>query len=407
MTYYHVRLTTTDSRHDEVKLDLDEDGLEHQFLAPYRAAEPITVNGRAVAVESLTRIRISTSDLPSAALIEAVRSEEATSSVLILGGPSLEWLAAERATDVTDDFITGPAGREPALAAAPSSASEDNAPKRTVFLVCGRDDAAIAAVKAFLRALGLQIVEWDHAVAKIGIANPYVGDVVDQGLRMADGAVVLITPDDLVSLREDLQRDADGPLERQIQGQARPNVYYEAGIADTLGRDRTVIVEVGNPKSFSDAVGRHVVRYDGSASMRNTFVARLRTAGLTVDTTGNDWLSAGDVGPAVKSATDLVAAASSQGAPAHVEKGDALDRIDALLGQLDVMKATSSYDDLSDLRDDTLDFVIQSQAVLDTFAVGTPFASEAAKHAVDPPHVRWKILASALRSYRADLLRSP
>jgi hypothetical protein len=34
---------------------------------------------------------------------------------------------------------------------------------------------------------------------------------------------------------------------------------HEAGIADTLGRERTVIIEIGNVQSFSDAVGRHVV----------------------------------------------------------------------------------------------------------------------------------------------------
>ena len=41
--------------------------------------------------------------------------------------------------------------------------------------------------------------------------------------------------------------DRDGPDEREFRGQARPNVYYEAGIADASWT-RSDLVEVGNPK---------------------------------------------------------------------------------------------------------------------------------------------------------------
>jgi predicted nucleotide-binding protein len=99
-------------------------------------------------------------------------------------------------------------------------------------VIAGRDNRVVAAIVAFLRALGLRVIEWEQAVAKTGLPNPYVGNVVETGLRMADVAVVLLTPDDVVRLRADLLRDDDGPNEQDPRGQARPNVYYEAGLAD-------------------------------------------------------------------------------------------------------------------------------------------------------------------------------
>jgi len=119
---------------------------------------------------------------------------------------------------------------------------------------------------------------------------------------MADAAIVIVTPDDVVTLRPDLVSDDDGPEEREPRGQARPNVVYEAGFADALGRSRTVIVEVGDMKPFSDTVGRHTVRYDGSSAKRNVLAERLAVAGLDINKTGQEWLEVGDIDAAIEAA---------------------------------------------------------------------------------------------------------
>lgn len=310
--YYHVRISVTGERHDEVKVDMDEETLERQFLKPYREGRAITINGKVVLPEQLERIRISQSDWQTSQMIPRLRTEDANSSVVVLGGSSYEARAASRASDVTDQFITGPPGetnRAVPLVGNSESTTETQANHipgpgdgLSVFVVSGRDNQANSSVVAFLRALGLLVVEWEHAVARTGLPNPYVGDVVTTGLRMADAAVVLFTPDDLVELRPDLVRDDDGAQESEQQGQARPNVYYEAGIADALGRDRTLLIEVGGVKPFSDAAGRHVVRYDGSPARRNALAERLKVAGLRVDTSGSEWLDAGDVSTAIAAA---------------------------------------------------------------------------------------------------------
>ena len=63
-----------------------------------------------------------------------------------------------------------------------------------------------------------------------------------------------------------------------------------------LGRDpdHTVIVEVGDVRPFSDIAGRHVVRLNNDAAKRMDLTERLKTCGCSVDTSGKDWLEAGD-----------------------------------------------------------------------------------------------------------------
>ena len=220
---------------------------------------------------------------------------------------------------------------------------------------------------------------------------------------MADAAVVLLTPDDIVALRPDLVGDSDGADERERRGQARPNVYYEAGIADALGRERTVIVEVGGPKAFSDAAGRLTVRYDGSAAMRHTFAGRLRLAGLAVDTTGSNWLSAGDIAPAIDDAKAAIVEPDFPRTGAAVPKKEVVGRIGRLLADRDDMQSRSKHQDLSDLPDESLKFVVQAQALVDTFAPESPYETETAKVGTQLPHLRLPVLAAVLRALRAEL----
>jgi predicted nucleotide-binding protein len=182
--------------------------------------------------------------------------------------------------------------------------------RRSVFLVHGRDQRAAKAMREFLRALNLRVVEWEHAVQQTGQPTPYVGDIVFAGMGMADAVIVLSTPDDLVHLRRDLLTDDDSINEQQVLGQARANVIYEAGIADALDSSRTVLVELGKVKSLSDLGGRNVVRFDGGPRSRNRLVSRLRKAGLELDIAGDDWLETGDFSSAIAAARMALAAES-------------------------------------------------------------------------------------------------
>jgi hypothetical protein len=167
---------------------------------------------------------------------------------------------------------------------------------RQVFVVHGRNNSARDAMFSFLRALGLAPIEWSSARAMTGEASPYIGTILDAAFENARAVVVLLTPDEITYLRPDLAGSPDDP-ETQPAAQARPNVLFEAGMA--MGRDasRTILVEIGTLRPFSDVMGRHVVRLTNDASRRNDLAQRLRTAGCPVDISGSDWLRAGDFTP--------------------------------------------------------------------------------------------------------------
>ena len=168
---------------------------------------------------------------------------------------------------------------------------------RKVFVVHGRNELARRGLFEFLRALDLDPIEWSEALHMTGQASPYIGDVLDAAFSAAQAVVVLQTPDDVAHLHESLTYPGDPECLPQMQ--PRPNVLFEAGMAMGRNPERTVIVELGQVKSFSDIHGRHVVRLDSSVAQRQALANRLQTAGCAVKQTGTDWLEAGDLTPPV------------------------------------------------------------------------------------------------------------
>ena len=146
-----------------------------------------------------------------------------------------------------------------------------DAAAKNVFVIHGRNDEARVAVSDFLGSVGLNPIQWEAAVRETGHASPYVGQILDAAFAQARAAVVILTPDDIVTLRPDLRRPDDHPGEREYVGQPRPNVLFEAGMAMSLFEDRTIIVEIGKVKSFSDILGRHAVRLADSAIVEKSW----------------------------------------------------------------------------------------------------------------------------------------
>ncbi|MFF8931263.1 TIR domain-containing protein [Streptomyces longwoodensis] len=175
------------------------------------------------------------------------------------------------------------------------STAEGGADPRKVFVIHGRNEPARKGLFEFLRAIGLDPIEWSEAIQMTGKGSPYIGEVLDTAFANAQAVVVLQTPDDVTYLHESLTYPGDPECSPQMQ--PRPNVLFEAGMAMGRHEDRTVIVEFGHVKVFSDIHGRHVVRLDNSIKKRQELATRLQTAGCSTRTTGTDWHDAGDLTP--------------------------------------------------------------------------------------------------------------
>lgn len=172
--------------------------------------------------------------------------------------------------------------------------SDRNVPdKRKVFLIHGRNDFLRKSMFEFLRSIGLKPMEWIEAIELTGKASPYIGEILDAAFGSAQAIVSLLTPDDEARLVPELIRNHDPDFEKNLTPQARPNVIFETGMAFGMSQNRTIIVEVGNLRPFSDIAGRHVIRLNDTPERRLELIARLRSAECKVNTDGTDWLTAG------------------------------------------------------------------------------------------------------------------
>jgi predicted nucleotide-binding protein len=165
---------------------------------------------------------------------------------------------------------------------------------RAVFVIHGRNLKARDAMFTFLRSIGLHPLEWSEAVLATGEGSPYIGQVLDTAFSRAQAVVVLMTPDDEVRLREPFREPGDRLHETQLTPQARPNVLFEAGMAMGRCPERTILVELGVLRPFSDIGGRHVIRLNNTTQRRQELAHRLETAGCAVNLRGTDWHTAGD-----------------------------------------------------------------------------------------------------------------
>lgn len=169
-------------------------------------------------------------------------------------------------------------------------------PLKKVFVVHGRNREIRASMFLFLRELGLQPLEWGDLVEATGNPTPTIIEVLRAGFDVAQAAVVIFTPEDEARLISRFATDDDPAHERELTPQPRPNVIFEAGMVMAHFPRRTVIVQIGRVRPFTDLSGIHFVNLDNSMDARREFVRRLRIAGCSIDAaeTKTAWHTAGD-----------------------------------------------------------------------------------------------------------------
>jgi predicted nucleotide-binding protein len=145
----------------------------------------------------------------------------------------------------------------------------------------------------FLRAIDLKPIEWSEAVALTGNPSPFMDEILDAAMGYAQAIIVLFTGDDQARLKDEFLWVNDPVYEREVTPQSRPNVIFEAGMALGKYPERTILVQVGILRPFSDIAGRHFIHLRNSSKSRQELAQRLRLAGCEVDLSGTDWLDAG------------------------------------------------------------------------------------------------------------------
>ncbi|MFH9083761.1 TIR domain-containing protein [Streptomyces sp. NPDC017673] len=183
-------------------------------------------------------------------------------------------------------------GAPPAAAHGTGPEHDGPAPdrRRNVFVVHGRDEEARLRMFDLLRLLDLRPLEWEDLVNATGKTAPFLGEVVAGAPELAQAALVLLTPDDVVQLHPDLRGRNEPPYETEPTGQPRPNVLIELGMVLMAYPERTLMVEIGQLRPIADIAGRNVIRFDGTETALRKIAERLKLAGCAVDDTRADWL---------------------------------------------------------------------------------------------------------------------
>ena len=76
-------------------------------------------------------------------------------------------------------------------------------------------------------------------------------------------------PDDEARLNQEFRGDSDPPDETELTGQARPTVLFEVGMALGHSQERTILVELGDLRPFSDqSVADIRIRLDDGSQRR-------------------------------------------------------------------------------------------------------------------------------------------
>ncbi len=168
--------------------------------------------------------------------------------------------------------------------------------EKTVFVIHGRNLKIKRAMHQFLRAVGVKPIEWPKAKMSTHEGSPYIGKILETIFPKARAFIVLLTPDDEAKLKREFISSSDEDYEINLTPQARPNVIFEAGLAFGHAPKKVILVEFpGKLRPFSDTVGRHIIKFDGSVKKRQELLDMLHAIGISIDFKGNtDWQTEGD-----------------------------------------------------------------------------------------------------------------
>lgn len=81
----------------------------------------------------------------------------------------------------------------------------------------------------------------------------------------------------------------------KLDGQPRPNVIFEAGLALGAHSEKTILVQVGDIRDISDIAGKHMLHLANSPASRKSLALRLQDKlKFKINIAGDVWLDVGN-----------------------------------------------------------------------------------------------------------------
>lgn len=271
--FYHVRITTKSNRwSDEIKLDLSKEQLTERFLSPYESGDIITVNGKQIKPDDITRFKISKTSENSARLLPQIIAEKRANS-RVISGNSDQWYVIDKGEDMTDELIKGPPGYMKSENTKEISNKEKILPKnKKVFVVHGHDAEMKQEVARVLEKLDLEPIILHEQPNKSRTIIKKFEDCSED----IPFAIVLLSPDDKGCEANNFPESA--------KLRARQNVMLELGyFIGKLGRNN-VLVLVKEENDFelpSDILGILFTPFKNG--WEKEMVRELRESGYNVD----------------------------------------------------------------------------------------------------------------------------
>jgi predicted nucleotide-binding protein len=153
-----------------------------------------------------------------------------------------------------------------------------NVNPKKVFVVHGRDAERRNIINNFLSEVDLSSMNWEEAVNCTGKPSPTISEIISVAFTQVQAVIVLFTGDDEVKLKDKYHKPDDNEEEKRLTPQSRPNVIFEAGLSFGLNPNRTIFVQIGEHKNFSDLSGVHFVKFDSSNESKKALSNRLKLA---------------------------------------------------------------------------------------------------------------------------------
>lgn len=259
--YYHVRITLKSRRtHDAVELDLAEEDILKNIVAPYSEGKKFLCGGEIIDPFDIEQIRINVTADPSSVLLPQIREERRRSGAVVIGIPD-EWYVTKKGEEVTRKFINSPPSEGQV-----KTVKEVEYDPTKIFIVHGHDDTSKLELARILENFGLEpIILHEQASEGKTVIEKFEKHASNVGY-----AFILLTPDDMCSSSKN-----------ELKGRARQNVILELGyFMGKLGRGRVCCLYKGEVELPSDILGIIYIKFQNTVKeCYEEIIKELKNAG--------------------------------------------------------------------------------------------------------------------------------